>query len=73
MISPETYQEYVHHKRGHALIYCKLNVALYRMLNVALLFWKKLSKSIKMRGFVINPYDWCIATKVINGKQCTII
>ena len=23
-------------------------------------------------GFKINPYDWCVANKMINGKQCTI-
>jgi hypothetical protein len=23
-------------------------------------------------GFVLNPYDPCVANKVINGKQCTI-
>jgi hypothetical protein len=33
----------------------------------------KLTKSLKMQGFVINPYDWCIANKTINGKQCTIV
>jgi len=46
-ISPDKYQEYVHHKRGQAYIYCKLNVALYGTLKAALLFWKKLSKSLK--------------------------
>ena len=24
-------------------------------------------------GFVINPYDMCVASKTINGKQCTIV
>ena len=42
-ISPETYQEYVHHKRGHVYIYCKLKVALHGALCAALLFWKKLT------------------------------
>ena len=23
-------------------------------------------------GFVLNPYDTCVANKMINGKQCTI-
>ena len=72
-ISPETYQRYVHHKRGQKLIYCQLNVALYGTLKAALLFWKKLTKSLKMRGLIINPYDWCIANKMINGRQCTIV
>ncbi len=72
-ISPETYQKYVHHRRGQAFIYCKLNVALYGTLKAALLFWKKLSKSLKQRGFEVNPYDWCIANKQIEGSQCTIV
>jgi hypothetical protein len=72
-ISPETYEEYVHHRRGQAYIYCKINVALYGTLKAALLFWKKLSKSLEARGFVINEYDWCVANKMINGTQCTIV
>eukprot|EP00804_Cyclotella_cryptica_P027764 CCRYP_009202-RA/>CCRYP_009202-RA protein AED:0.72 eAED:0.12 QI:0/-1/0/1/-1/1/1/0/1137 len=72
-ISPETYQEYVHHKREQAYIYCQLNVALYGTLKAAVLFWRKLLKSLRMRGFTLNPYDWCVANKMINGKQLTIL
>jgi hypothetical protein len=72
-ISPSTYQKYVQHNRGGPLIYCNLNVALYGTLKAALLFWKKLSESLRMQGFTINPYDWCIANKMVNGKQCTIV
>ena len=63
----------MHHKRGQAYIYCKINVALYETLKSAILFWKKLSKSLKEMGFTINPYDWCIAKNIINGSQCTIV
>ena len=24
-------------------------------------------------GFELNPYDKCVANKVINGKQCTVV
>jgi len=24
-------------------------------------------------GFEVNPYDWCVANKMINGKQCAVI
>ena len=24
-------------------------------------------------GFVLNPYDVCVANKEINGSQCTVI
>ena len=23
-------------------------------------------------GFVLNPYEMCVANKTINGKQCTV-
>jgi hypothetical protein len=72
-ISPETYQKYVHQHRGKAMIYCRLNVALYGTLKAALLFWKKLTKSLTDDGYVINPYDWCVANKMVDGNQCTIV
>ena len=50
-ISPETYQKYMHHRRGQAYIYCKVNVAIYGTLKVALLFWKKMSASLIARGY----------------------
>ena len=46
---------------------------LYGTLKAALLFWKKLSASLKGRGFVVNDYDWCVANKIIDGTQCTIV
>ena len=72
-ISPDDYQEFVHQHRGQSHIYCKLNVSLYGTLKAALLFWKKLSAYLEDQGFTVNPYDWCVANKMIGGKQCTIV
>ena len=72
-ISPETYQKYVHKHRGQSMIYCRLKVALYGTLKAALLFWKKLTLFLVEDGFKINPYDWCVANKMVNGKQLTIV
>ena len=72
-IAPDVYQEYIHRKRGQPYIYCRLNVALYGTLKAALLFWKKHTTSLKQQGFIINPYDWCVANKEIEGSQCTIV
>jgi hypothetical protein len=47
--------------------------ALYGTLQAALLFWENLSKQLQEWGFEINPYDFCVANKIINGKQCTIV
>ena len=42
-------------------------------LQAALLFWRKLSAALIACGFEINSYDWCIANKMIDGKQCTVL
>ena len=55
------------------MIYCHLNVALYGTLKAALLFWKKLTKFLIEDGFKVNPYDWCVANKMVDGKQLTIV
>ena len=34
---------------------------------------KKLLKDLESKGFIVNPYDPCVANKVINGEQFTII
>ena len=47
-ITPETYKEYISQKFSQAHTYCRVNVAIYRTLKAALLFWKKLSASLKM-------------------------
>ncbi len=38
----------------------------------ALLFYRKLVADLISFGFEINPYDPCIANKVIDGKHMTI-
>jgi hypothetical protein len=36
-------------------------------------FGKKLSDVLTSWGFVINPYDQCVANKHINGSTCTVL
>jgi hypothetical protein len=38
----------------------------------ALLWYDLFTEKLKERGFVLNPYDPCVANAVINGKQCTV-
>ena len=54
------------------MIYVKLKKALYGTLKAAVLFWKKLTKTLTDDGFTINSYDWCEANKTMNGTQCTV-
>ncbi len=39
------------------------------MMKSALLFYRKLASELKKMGFEINPYDSCVANKLVNGMQ----
>lgn len=73
-VDPDLYEQYLDHdKKGKAVMYVKLKKALYGMLQAAMLFWKDLSAKLVKWGYKINPYDWCVANKMIDGKQCTVV
>jgi len=42
------------------------------MMKSALLFYRKLVSELQEMGFEINPYDPCVANKMVNGTQMTI-
>ncbi|KAG7373109.1 reverse transcriptase RNA-dependent DNA polymerase [Nitzschia inconspicua] len=68
-----SYCQFVTYECGKKVLYAQLDKALYGALQSALLFWKKLTAYVvDTLGFEINPYDACVANKMINGKQCTI-
>jgi hypothetical protein len=60
-------------ENGKRVLYVQLEKALYGTIRAALLFWRKLSTTLINWGFEINPYDPCVANKIINGTQCTIL
>jgi len=72
-IDPQKYRSYITWECGKPVLYVQLKKALYGMLQAVLLFCKLLSSKLQERGYVINPYNWCVANKIIDGKQCTIV
>ncbi len=54
-------------------MYVRVLRALYGCLESALLWYRLYSSTLEKLGFKINPYDKCVANKMINGKQCTIV
>jgi len=38
----------------------------------SLAYYHKYTKSLCVRGFVMNPFDPCVWNKEVNGKQLTI-
>ena len=41
-------------------------------MKASLPFYQKLVEQLTRAGFKLNPYDPCVANKVIGGKQMTI-
>ena len=54
------------------MLYVRLSKVLYGFLQSALLFYRKLRSELEAYGFTVNPYDPCVANKMINGKQTTV-
>ncbi len=70
LVTPHKYRKHItKNNRGQPLLYVKLHKALYGLLKNALLFYQKLSGNLIKHGFDINPYDPCMANKVVNGNQ----
>ena len=72
-VDKDKYEKFVVEEGGKPVIYVRLKKALYGTLNASLLFWKDLTAELKGWGFVVNPYDECVANKMVNGKQCTVL
>jgi hypothetical protein len=72
-VAPEVYRKYVFvNRKGETMLYMKLLNALYGILKAALLFYRKLIKDLMGIGFMINPYDPCVANKTMKGKQTAL-
>ena len=72
-LDPKLYRPYLVTENNKKVLYVELKKALYGTIRAALLFWKLLTSKLEEWGFKINPYDWCVANKDINDKQCTIV
>jgi hypothetical protein len=72
-VMPNLYRKYITvDRKGTVILYVKMQQALYGLLRNALLFYRKLVANLESDGFVLNPYDSCVANKVVNGKQMTV-
>jgi hypothetical protein len=65
---PKLYRKYLVDKKGKKVLYLHLQKALYGIMKRVLLFYRKLVLELKSMGFVVNPYDPCIANKIVDGQ-----
>ena len=70
-MDPE-YRKFVVIQNGKRVIYTVVLRAIYGMLQSALLWYSQFRGDLESKGFIFNPYDICIANKMVNGKQHTI-
>jgi hypothetical protein len=72
-IAPDVYKFYISKdKKGSTQLLVKCQNTLYGMMVASLLYYRKFVKSLTDIDFVINPYDPCVANKMIEGDQMTI-
>jgi hypothetical protein len=72
-IAPDVYKSYISKDKKELkqlLVQCQN--ALYGTMVAIILYYRKFVKSLMDIDFVINPYDPCIANKMIEGDQRTI-
>ena len=73
-IDPDFYSPFVvHDNKGNKILYVVMDKALYGMIQSSLLYYNKFVSDIKTIGFKLNPYDPCVANRMVNGKQHTIV
>jgi hypothetical protein len=72
-VAPNLYRKYILvNRKGTAVLYVKMQKAIYGLLRSALLFCRKLMTDLEGNGFILNPYDPCVAKKEVNGSQMTV-
>ena len=70
-VNPE-FTPFVRKENQKKVLYLQILKALYGMIESALLWYSLYTEILQSEGFELNPYDRCVANKVINGKQCTL-
>ena len=58
-------------KKGEKQLLLLCENAIYGTLIASLLFYNKFVKTLKRNGFELNPYNPCLANRMVDGKQQT--
>ena len=73
-VDPKLYSKYVTiNSKGNSLLYAKMHKYHYVLLISTLIFYKNVVNDLEVYGFIINPYNTCVANMEINGSQMTLV
>ena len=71
-IAPEVYGPYVVTDKHRRVLYVQVLRGLYGMLVAALMWYTDFKKDLEGKDYKFNPYDPCVANKLIRGKRHTV-
>ena len=72
--APDIYKKYATvNRKGELVLYVEALNALYGIMKAALLLYIKFVENLKSIGFQLNPYDPCVANKIVDGAQLTVL
>ena len=73
-VAPKIYRKCViMRSKGKLLLYTQIQKVMHGLHCNTLLLYRNLEKDIEAYGSHINPYDPCVANKMINGKHMTVV
>ena len=67
------YADFITNDNGKKPLFLQLKKALYGCVKSALLWYRLFRDTLQDLGFVLNPYDPCVANANIKGSQYTIV
>ena len=71
-VNPE-HEPNIQYENNVKVLYMRVERAIYGCIESALMWYNMFTEILEKMGFKLNPYDKCVANKMINGKQCTIV
>ena len=71
-VNPEHIKNVIY-ENGKKVLYMEVLQAIYGCIESALRWYELFSETLVKEGWEINPYDKCVANKMINSKQCKIV
>ena len=70
-VNPEFKQD-IRYENGRKVLYVRILKAIYGMIKSALLWYELYVTVLLDEGYELNPYNKCVANKMVNNNQCTI-
>ena len=71
-VNPEQKKNVIYEK-GEKVLCMEIMMVIYRAIEYALRWYDLYSQTLEKEGFIINSYDKCVANKIIDDKQCTVV